>query len=216
LTARVNETWTYRIVALDEDGDELKFSMAGTPDGMVLNSPNGTLSWTPRAGQEGDHTIAVSVSDGKGGLGSQIFGLSVRGIPPPPVVLPICTIDRPGNGTTAKGTLNLAGRAFNGSFPLAAVHFRIDGGPWQTARGLSNWTSSLDTGKLSNGPHTLEARAYDGIRYSNTTAVLFNVQNPSERVSTGNQYCQPTLILATILGLVFVLSVAFRKKNNPA
>jgi len=213
LTLKVNETWIYRILATDDDGDPLSISSSATPEGMIFDTANRILTWTPHTRQEGNHSITISVSDGKGGLDSQTFTLAVSGIPPPPEMPPVCMIDRPANGSVVKGALEVAGGALNGSLPLRAVHFRIDGGAWQTARGLANWTFSVDTRKLSNGVHTLEARSYDGVRYSNTTAIKVNVQNPAEKVTTGNNYCQPALILATILGLVFVLSLAFRKKK---
>lgn len=211
---KVNETWTYRILASDGDGDSLSLSMFESPAGMVLDSQNWTLSWTPTAGQEGNHTITITVSDGEGGLDSQSFTLSVMESPLPPAALPICTIDRPANGAVVKGTLDIAGRAFSGSRPLTAVLFRVDGGAWQTAAGLANWSLTVDTRRLSNGPHTLEARAGDGLRFSNTTAVIIYVQNPPGGVTAGNQSCQPALILAAILGLVFAASLAFRHKRN--
>ncbi len=211
---KVNESWTYRLLARDEDADPLTFSFVGIPDGMTFESSAMALSWTPHTGQTGNHTMTVSVSDDRGGLDWQSFTLFVRDAPVPADMPPSCTIDLPANGSVVKGTANVSGRAFNGTLPLTTVLIRVDGGKWQSARGLANWSFGIDTKKLQNGPHWIEARSYDGARFSNTTAIRVIVQNPVEVVTTGNQYCQPALILAAILGLVFVMSLAFRKKKD--
>ena len=44
--------------------------------------------------------------------------------------------------------------------------------------------------------------------------MTITVRNPAGRPTTGEAYCQPALILAAILGLVFALSLAFRKRDS--
>ena len=63
------------------------------------------------------------------------------------------------------------------------VEIRIDGRSWEGARdsgnsGFRNWEYTVNTTKLGNGRHRLEARAYDGSRYSPLADLEFLVKNP--------------------------------------
>ncbi len=64
----------------------------------------------------------------------------------------------------------------------AAVQFvdvRVDGGPWETAEGTDAWSYALETVGLEAGSHTIEARAYDGVKYSDTHSITVEVPDGS-------------------------------------
>jgi hypothetical protein len=177
---------------------------------MTLNSSTGQLRWTPITSDIGNHTVTVRVADGRGSLDNQTFTITVKQIPPP--IPPKCTITYPSNGSKVKGTINTSGNSTAGSFPLAAVLVRMDGGNWTTALGIGNWTYSIDTRKLSNGIHRLDARALDANLSSETASVNFTVRNPAPGTSTGgNPWCLPAICVAVVVGIS--VAILLRKKT---
>ncbi len=60
--ALVGETYEYQVTAVDEDGDELSYTLPDAPSEMVIDDA-GLVSWTPSA--PGEHAVAVNVSDGR-------------------------------------------------------------------------------------------------------------------------------------------------------
>ena len=84
----VNEldTLSFTATASDDDaGDTLTFSLGtGAPTGASIMS-GGAFSWTPDQSQDGDHSITVQVSDGRGGTDSQVVAVTVNHIAPLPV-----------------------------------------------------------------------------------------------------------------------------------
>ncbi len=71
LAAIEDSLFTARIEAADVDaaqfGDTLRFTAILKPDWLTLDPLTGSLSGTPRAGQLSEATLAVLVTDGKGG-----------------------------------------------------------------------------------------------------------------------------------------------------
>ena len=75
----------FNATATDADGDTLTFSLVGTvPEGASM-TPDGAFSWTPDQSQDGDYSIIVQVSDGRGGTASQVVDVMVNDIAPLPV-----------------------------------------------------------------------------------------------------------------------------------
>jgi len=64
-TITVGETFNYPVEATDPDGDDLTYSLLGTPPaGMAIDENSGVISWTtPTA--TGSFEVVVEVSDGK-------------------------------------------------------------------------------------------------------------------------------------------------------
>jgi RHS repeat-associated protein len=84
--AEVGQALAYHVVATDPDGDPLAYSLATGPGGMAVDAASGRLSWTPLASQVAVHPVAVEVSDGRGGLATQTFSLTVRPANRPPLI----------------------------------------------------------------------------------------------------------------------------------
>jgi hypothetical protein len=71
----------------------------------------------------------------------------------------------------------------------------------------------MDTRNMTDGAHSIDARAFDGVLYSNTTSVSVTVDNRGEP-PTG--VMSPLYISAAILVAVVALvcSFMFRKKKK--
>lgn len=87
-------TFTYDVDATDPDGDPLQYRLTSAPEGMTI-SASGGISWTPTAGNLGNHPLTVRVEDGRGGVAEQSFTLSVLTPPPnrPPVFTSVPTVE---------------------------------------------------------------------------------------------------------------------------
>ena len=53
----------FRVVATDQDRDDLTFVIESGPDGVEMDPRRGIALWTPGPGQAGDHRIRVLVTD---------------------------------------------------------------------------------------------------------------------------------------------------------
>ena len=63
-TVTAGETFTYTVEATDPDGDDLTYSLLGTPPaGMTIDDNSGVINWTPTA--LGNFYATVEVSDGE-------------------------------------------------------------------------------------------------------------------------------------------------------
>ncbi len=68
----------YAVQARDSDGDtDLSYKLVVGPKGMVMDPRTGLLTWTPQAGQAGEHEIEIAVSDANGGRSTQVFVLPI-------------------------------------------------------------------------------------------------------------------------------------------
>ena len=203
--ATMGVQYIYNIMAVDPDNDILTFSLYNPPAGMNLDAGSGMLSWTPST--TGTFTITVMVSDGRGGIDNQTFFVVVTSVP-----RPICTITYPMNGSTVSGSINITGFAVKGSLPLELVEVRIDGGDWKPATGLEDWKLVLDTRALTDGQHTIEARAFGGQLYSGDALVTITVNNaaphvipPNNQNITIDQFPWFILIIILIIAGVMVM-----------
>ncbi|RLJ18333.1 hypothetical protein DJ031_11780 [bacterium endosymbiont of Escarpia laminata] len=102
LDAIAAEPYAYDVDAEDPNGDPLTFAINTGPAGMSIDPVSGQLSWLPDAAQAGGHSVVVSVDDGRGGLVSQSFTLTVA--PPLPVVLEGIRLAPAGARLTVIGT----------------------------------------------------------------------------------------------------------------
>jgi hypothetical protein len=82
--ATVNQTYRHIVLANDEDGDMLTYSIDPKPGGMTVNSANGLILWTPQPWQVGNHTIVIRVSDGKDSVTQTVTIHVVSDVVPPP------------------------------------------------------------------------------------------------------------------------------------
>ena len=62
-TAKVGIAYSYNVNATDPDGDTLEYSLLTLPEGMIINSTSGIISWTPTEEQMGENEVIVKVKD---------------------------------------------------------------------------------------------------------------------------------------------------------
>ncbi len=69
----------YAVEAEDPDGDRLlRYRLDEAPEGMVIDSVLGEVSWRPAQGQTGVHPVKIVVRDSSGLETSQSFQVTVR------------------------------------------------------------------------------------------------------------------------------------------
>ncbi|QEG20491.1 putative Ig domain-containing protein [Mariniblastus fucicola] len=73
----VGGSFLYSVVARDAEGDPLTYRLLEAPDGVSIAETTGEINWTPTAGQLGQQTIIIEVSDGFGGASTQAFSVLV-------------------------------------------------------------------------------------------------------------------------------------------
>jgi len=207
-----------KVNATDEDGDPLVFSLLALGLGIMLNTSTGELEWSTTAAHVGNHTVDVSVSDGRGGSDSLSIVVEVIApVPPPPDRRPDIRISAPTNGSRFRaigsGSINITGTAINGSRPLERVQVRIDGGEWADAIGLDRWWLGIELRALGVGTHRIEARAFDGTLYSENATVEFVVMSSEQGDET--PFGLLLLVILIVAMAIALLARGLMRKGAP-
>ena len=113
------------------------------------------------------------------------------------------SIQSPSQGATVFGSITVSGSAYS-RFGISSVSLAVDSGPFQPAS-LANgsWTFPLNTNNLSNGSHSLTAKAFDTHGHSGSTSITVNVNNLPPTISISSP-----LAGATVTGTVAVSGTA--------
>lgn len=92
---------------------------------------------------------------------------------------PLVDITSPIEGATINGTILVEGTASvaDENQTLQWVEVKIDDGSWLTATGTTSWNYSWDTTLVPDGEHTIAARSYDGVNYSDVAQRTVTVDN---------------------------------------
>ena len=85
---------------------------------------------------------------------------------------------------------------------LQSVLVRLDGGEWELANGTESWHLDIPNDRLSEGPHTIEAMSFDGVKYSEVDSVEFEFSEVEPRTSSPWPII---LVLVIIIGTIVVL-----------
>jgi hypothetical protein len=89
---------------------------------------------------------------------------------------PTVAISVPAAGATVSGSVTISGTAAD-NVGLAKVELSVDGAAYQAASGTASWSYPLDTTTLTNGSHTLMARATDTSGNTRTVSETVSIQN---------------------------------------
>lgn len=169
-TIQAGDPWSHQASASDPDGDTLTWSLPQAPGGMQV-SASGLLSWTPDAGQLGDHDVQVRVTDPDGLSASTTFRLSVAEVVvnQPPSITPLADrLLRVGQ------TLGIAAQASDPD-PGDVLRFNISGAPaglsLDAAAGRVLWVPSEN----QVGVHPLTLSVTDQGGLSDSTSFLVTV-----------------------------------------
>jgi hypothetical protein len=91
-----DEAFSFRIGAMDVDGDPLEFDLIGAPSDMTI-SEDGVVAWTPTNDDVGTHQIRITVTDPSGASAAYDWVLTVINVNDPP------TLDLPKSLTVTEG-----------------------------------------------------------------------------------------------------------------
>ncbi len=72
---------------------------------------------------------------------------------------PTVTIENPDDDATVNGSIQVSGTASDTSDSVETVEVKIDDGAWNATSGTSSWSYEWDTTTVSDGEHTITARA---------------------------------------------------------
>lgn len=64
LSATAGLLYTYQVTINDDASEKVVYSLSSSPNGMVINSSTGLISWTPEESQVGTNMVSVKVTDG--------------------------------------------------------------------------------------------------------------------------------------------------------
>ncbi len=62
-SAKVGDTYSYQVEAIDDNDAELTYSLLLAPEGMTIDSSTGLITWTPTESQIGENNVSIKVSD---------------------------------------------------------------------------------------------------------------------------------------------------------
>jgi hypothetical protein len=141
-------------------------------------------------------------SDGKGGEGKQELTITVV-----PVTRPTMEILRPIEGAKISGKLDVSGLVVKGTGDVVKVQVSLDGGEWTDATGNASWTFRWDTTKLKNGPHVIQARAFDEVEYSfvvNRTLIIDNQKASGKGFIPGFEGIGLAIVVVIAVGWIII------------
>ena len=72
------DLFTYKVKAVDPDGDTLSYALNSAPRGMAIDQATGMIRWNIPADFQGKASFAVTVSDGNGGEAKQDLVFKTR------------------------------------------------------------------------------------------------------------------------------------------
>ena len=140
------------------------------PSGLALAS-NGAISGMPTSA--GSFFFSAQVKDAAARSASANLSINIA------TSSPSVTITSPASGSTVSGMTAVSGTASD-SVSITSVQLSVDSGSFAGTSGTSNWSMSLNTNSLSNGSHTLTAKATDTAGVSTTSSpVAITVSNGS-------------------------------------
>ncbi|MES9863930.1 MAG: putative Ig domain-containing protein [Candidatus Thiodiazotropha sp. LLP2] len=192
LNARINQAYSYQVVATDADGDTLSYSLINGPAGLSLSN-SGLVTWTPDAEQSA--SVRVRVSDGTAYV-EQGWTINVL---PAGANLAVALSIQP--ATVAEGdTVTLQVIPQNAIDPFS-VSLTVDGSPVT----LDNTNSALVTA-TGLGSHPVVATVTDpsGTVTENGSFLVSDPNSTTPPVVTlvgpidGSEITAPTPIVATI------------------
>jgi len=200
--AEIGKSYVYRVEAIDDDNDTLSFSLPKSPAGMSIGPSNGTLSWTPNASQSGAHQVIVAISDSKVTVQHE-FNVTVATNASD--VLPVITIIEPAAGKKLSGKVWVRGTASARVGSIEVVEVSVDGISWYAAVGKASWAFQLDSGKFSNGVHSIRARVRDSSGNYGQAELSVTIQNGSTPPGSPGILGSPTFLM---LILVLIIAMA--------
>ena len=153
------------------------------PTSMSLSS-SGTISGTPTVA--GSFPFTAAVKDSTGTAASASFSINVV-----TAAAPTVSISSPVNGATVSGSVAVSGLASDG-LGISSVQVAVDGGSYSNASGTSNWSFTLNSASLPNGPHSLIAKVNNTAGKSATSSLVDITVNNTSTASDCTLFASPS------------------------
>lgn len=143
---------------------------------------------------------------------------------------PTVNILKPENGTEVVGSINIEGSAYDEDGMITLVQIQIDGeGSWFRCIGTNSWNFELFLENMTNGKHTISARAFDSEHYSELDSTVITIKNVKQEPTSdpivpglfsddegSNTIFLLLLILIIIVIIVIVTLIAARARTRRA
>jgi VCBS repeat-containing protein len=163
----------------DVDLDPLAVTLAGSPDGVVVVNPDGTLTFSPALDFNGATMISYTISDGSGGTSGATVYLSVSPVNDAPVAIAqAVSLDE--DGSLA---ITLSGSDLDGNITAADLNYVVTINPLHGTLDVSGRNLVYTPNTHYTGADSITFRVNDGILDS-TTAVVSITVNPVNDLPT--------------------------------
>lgn len=179
----VTVTYTKSGDWLAGDGKHAHFRLDGGATKMDFDT-DGNQSYTFSNVPGGNHTLEAIVADGshieQAGTGMSVNFTTIA----PDTIAPTISVTSPAEGATVQNTITLSADASDDR-EVVGVQFLLDGTNLGSEDTTAPYTFSWNTISVSNGAHTISARARDSVNQTTSAVVNINVQNTDPRAVTG-------------------------------
>ncbi|MGA1840051.1 MAG: PKD domain-containing protein [bacterium] len=161
--------YNYDVEANDPDGDILTYSLTEAPSGMSIDSVTGLIQWTPLQDHVGDNNVTVQVQDGRGGIDTQSFTITVQNTNDPPQITSTPTLTAKENIVYSYDVeaFDIDEDPLTFTLEIAPPGMTID-----SASGLIEWTP----GSSDIGDHTIKVKVTDPSAASDTQEYSLTVE----------------------------------------
>ena len=169
--ATMGDEYSQQLTASGGSGAGYRFAATGLPAGLSLTTM-GLLSGTPTTATGSPFTVEVTVTDGDGGTGSQIYALTVKAEAIAGTIVSSLAQSYYGEEVTLTATFSATPA---GSAPMTGTVAFYDGNTYLgtaplIATGDPSGTSSLSSSSLSVGDHIITAVYSGDANYSTATS----------------------------------------------
>jgi hypothetical protein len=174
--ALVSGTVTLSAYSADNVGvTGVQFSVDSTAVGAEGTGSPYIMSWDTTAVTDGPHTLTASAHDDAGNITISTVNVTVDN------TKPTVTLAAPANGALVSGTVTLNATAAD-NFGVTGVQFLVDDTPLGAEDTSSSYSASWDTTAVTDGPHTLTARARDDAGNITISTVNVTVDNEATTI----------------------------------
>ena len=161
-----------------------------------LTSPY-SISWTTTTITDGNYTLTARARDASGNVTTSSPLIVTVQNNPPDLIFPTVNINAPATGDVL-GTINVSANASD-NVGVAGVQFLLDGNNLGAEDLSAPYSVSWNTTTVSNGTHTLTAKARDAAGNTTTSAgVSVNVSNDTQPPSVNITLPSPGTISGTL------------------
>lgn len=121
----------------------------------------------------------------------------------------------PEAGSVLSGDVIVAGRSRDPEGANPRVEIRVDNGTWEAANGTTSWSHALGTSGLSEGPHVISTRSYDGVDYSQEDRVEVLVENTVPGAPIDLFVIATVAAIAVLATGAAVFAIVMRNRRKP-